>query len=152
MTFKESDVLTAGSEPTVFETPWGKMGVAICYDMRFPELAMLMRAQGARLILYPGAFNTTTGPKHYELLARGRAVDNQCFVIACSPSRLPGFEYQAWGHSTIVDPWGKVVTTCEEKPCTLDAELDFGDVETFRTNVPISLQKRSDIYKLEAVN
>jgi len=151
MTFKESDVLTAGSEPTVFDTPWGKMGVAICYDMRFPELAMLMRAQGAKLILYPGAFNTITGPKHYELLARGRAVDNQCFVVACSPSRLPGFEYQAYGHSTVVDPWGKVVTTCEEKPCTLDAELDFGDVETFRTNVPISLQKRADIYKLTAV-
>jgi len=151
MTFKESDTLTAGSEPTVFETPWGKMGVAICYDMRFPELAMLMRAQGAKAILYPGAFNTTTGPKHYELLARARAVDNQCFVVACSPARLEGFEYQAWGHSTVVDPWAKVLATCEHEPCTVYADLDMTEVETFRTNVPISKQKRQDIYRLEAV-
>jgi omega-amidase len=151
MTFKESDVLTAGSEPTVFQTPWGTMGVAICYDMRFPELAMLMRSQGAKVILYPGAFNTTTGPKHYELLARARAVDNQCFVIQCSPARLPDFEYQAWGHSAVVDPWGKVMETSDEKPCTVHAELDLNEVDTFRTNVPISKQVRTDIYKLEAV-
>lgn len=151
MTFKESDTLTAGTSPTVFDTPWGKMGVAICYDMRFPELAMLMREQGAKVLLYPGAFNTTTGPKHYELLARGRAVDNQCFVLACSPARLPGFEYQAWGHSTIVDPWAKVLATCEHEPCTISMELDMAEVETFRTNVPISKQKRHDIYQLQAV-
>eukprot|EP00928_Gymnodinium_smaydae_P065463 TRINITY_DN48603_c0_g1_i1.p1 TRINITY_DN48603_c0_g1~~TRINITY_DN48603_c0_g1_i1.p1 ORF type:complete len:414 (+),score=70.78 TRINITY_DN48603_c0_g1_i1:35-1243(+) len=152
MTFKESDTLTAGSEPNVFDTPWGKMGVAICYDMRFPELAMLMRARGAKVLLYPGAFNTTTGPKHYELLARARAVDNQCFVIACSPARVPGFEYQAWGHSTVVDPWAEVVATCEHEPCTLHTELDFAQVEAFRENVPISKQKRPDIYRLEAVS
>eukprot|EP00928_Gymnodinium_smaydae_P065464 TRINITY_DN48603_c0_g1_i2.p1 TRINITY_DN48603_c0_g1~~TRINITY_DN48603_c0_g1_i2.p1 ORF type:complete len:385 (+),score=67.18 TRINITY_DN48603_c0_g1_i2:35-1156(+) len=123
MTFKESDTLTAGSEPNVFDTPWGKMGVAICYDMRFPELAMLMRARGAK-----------------------------CFVIACSPARVPGFEYQAWGHSTVVDPWAEVVATCEHEPCTLHTELDFAQVEAFRENVPISKQKRPDIYRLEAVS
>jgi omega-amidase len=150
MTFKESDTLTPGDRPTVFDTPWGKMGAAICYDMRFPELSMLMRAQGAKVILFPGAFNTTTGPKHYELLARGRAIDNQCFVVACSPARLPGFEYQAYGHSTAVDPWGKVLVTCEEKPCIVYADFDMAEVETFRTNVPISKQKRPDIYSFGA--
>lgn len=150
MTFKESDTLTPGDSPTVFDTPWGKMGVAICYDMRFPELSMLMRAQGAKVLLFPGAFNTTTGPKHYELLARGRAVDNQCFVVACSPARLKDFEYQAWGHSTAVDPWGKVLATCEENPTTVFTEFDMAEVETFRTNVPISKQKRPDIYTFGA--
>jgi len=148
ITFKESDVLTAGDNATVFNSPWGKIGVAICYDMRFPELAMIMRDQGAKMIIYPGAFNTTTGPKNYELLARGRAVDNQCFVIAVSPSRVPGAAYQAWGHSTVVDPWGQVMQTCEHEPCIVYADLDFDVVETFRANVPISKQKRADIYTL----
>lgn len=149
--FKESDTLTPGNRPTVFDTPWGKVGVAICYDMRFPELSMLMRAEGAKVILFPGAFNTTTGPMHYELLARSRAVDNQCFVCTISPSRLPGFKYQAWGHSAAVDPWGKVLATCEHEPCTIHVELDLSQVETFRTNVPISKQKRPDIYRLDAM-
>lgn len=148
MTFKESDTLSPGSEPTVFDSPWGKIGVAICYDMRFPELAMLMRQQGAKAIIYPGAFNTTTGPKHYELLARARAVDNQCFVVACSPARLPGFEYQAWGHSTVVDPWAKVLVTCEHEPCTIYADMDMAEAETVRTNIPVSKQKRQDVYKM----
>ena len=70
--FKESETLTAGSEVTVVETKWGKIGVGICYDIRFPELAQLMAGRGARILCYPGAFNTTTGPAHWELLQRAR--------------------------------------------------------------------------------
>lgn len=85
--FKESDSLTAGQSATLFDTPWGPIGVGICYDIRFPEYAMLLRQRGARFLIYPGAFNMVTGPAHWELLQRARAVDNQCFVAMCSPAR-----------------------------------------------------------------
>jgi omega-amidase len=87
MTFKESDSLSRGNKITTVDSPFGKIGIGICYDMRFPELAMIMREKGCRLICYPGAFNMVTGPAHWELLQRARAVDNQLFVVACSPAR-----------------------------------------------------------------
>lgn len=149
ITFRESDTLTAGDQATVFDTKWGKIGVGVCYDIRFPELSMLMRERGCKVLLYPGAFNTTTGPKHWELLQRGRAVDTQSFVCTISPSRLPGFSYQAWGHSTVVSPWGEVLATTGHEPATVHAELNLAQVEEFRSGVPISKQKRHDMYRLE---
>eukprot|EP00820_Chromera_velia_P015622 Cvel_25461.t1-p1 / transcript=Cvel_25461.t1 / gene=Cvel_25461 / organism=Chromera_velia_CCMP2878 / gene_product=Omega-amidase NIT2, putative / transcript_product=Omega-amidase NIT2, putative / location=Cvel_scaffold2888:1-4109(-) / protein_length=227 / sequence_SO=supercontig / SO=protein_coding / is_pseudo=false len=83
ITFKESDTLTAGSEITTFEGPWGTTGLAICYDVRFAELALCMRERGAKVLIYPGAFNSTTGPAHWKKLMTGRALDTQTFVVAC---------------------------------------------------------------------
>ena len=80
MTFKESDSLSPGNAVTVVDTPWGGLGVGICYDIRFPELAGLMRQRGANIIVYPGAFNMVTGPAHWELLQRARAVDNNVSI------------------------------------------------------------------------
>ena len=77
ITFKESDFLCPGDSPTVFDTEYGKIGLAICYDMRFPELSLLMAKAGARVLIYPSMFNQTTGPLHWELVLRSRAVDNQ---------------------------------------------------------------------------
>lgn len=145
--FRESDTLTAGSGIATFATPWCKVGVAICYDMRFPQLATLMRKEGCEMIVYPGAFNTVTGPKHWELLQRARAVDNQCVVVTASPARNPGSDYQAWGHSTIVDPWGAIMATCDHGPTHISAQIDLSEVEAFRTNVPISKQVRLDVYQ-----
>jgi omega-amidase len=79
------------------DTAVGRIGVGICFDMRFPELAMACAARGAQMLVYPGAFNTVTGPLHWELLQRARAVDNQLFVLTCSPARMPGASYQAGG-------------------------------------------------------
>ena len=76
-------------------------------------------------MVYPGAFNTVTGPLHWELLQRARAVDNQMFVLTCSPSRVPGAGYQAWGHSTAVGPWAEVIATTDETPGTVHCELDM---------------------------
>lgn len=98
--FMESDTLTGGSQITTFTTPYGVVGLGICYDIRFAELAQIAtQLHNATLLVYPGAFNTTTGPAHWELLLRARAVDNQCYAMACSPARDPTFSYQAWGHS-----------------------------------------------------
>ncbi len=149
ITFKESDTLTGGDSLTVVATPWGfKLGVGICYDIRFPELAMIMRQRGCKLLLYPGAFNLTTGPAHWELLQRARAVDNQLYVAAVSPARNPASGYQAWGHTTVVNPWGEVVVTTGHDPALVVAELDFAALEETRRNIPTAQQKRLDLYTM----
>ena len=108
ITFKELDSLSAGDKATVFKLgDFGNVGLGICYDIRFPELASVAaRApHNSFAMFYPGAFNTTTGPLHWHLLARSRAVDNEMFVILCSPARdVGGDGYQAYGHSLVGDP------------------------------------------------
>mmetsp|Transcript_16899 Transcript_16899/g.20851 ORF Transcript_16899/g.20851 Transcript_16899/m.20851 type:complete len:288 (+) Transcript_16899:171-1034(+) len=146
ITFKESDTLTGGDKVTTFDTPYGKVGVGICYDMRFAELAQLMRNHGCSLLVYPGAFNTTTGPPHWELLQRARALDNQVFVATASPARNPESKYQAWGHSSIVDPWGTVLATTGHDEDIVVSEIDLDRVAEIRRNIPISKQVRTDIY------
>lgn len=131
ITFTESSVLSPGNQPTTFTTPWCEVGVGICYDIRFAELGQVYRDRGCRLLIYPGAFNMTTGPAHWELLARGRAVDNQVYVATPSPARDTEAGYVAWGHSTVVY-----------------AEVDLESVAAVRTMVPTSTQRRADIYTL----
>ena len=148
MTFKESDSLTGGSGPCIVDTPWGKVGVGICYDIRFPELSMVMRQRGCKLLVFPGAFNMVTGPAHWELLQRARAVDNQLFVAACSPARVEGASYVAYGHSSVVSPWGEVLAQAGAGEEVVYAELDMQAVDTMRQNIPCWTQKRHDLYEL----
>lgn len=150
--FMESDTLSAGNSVTTFDTEWCKIGMGICYDMRFPELSLLTAAAGCDMLIFPGAFNTITGPAHWELLIRGRAVDNQLFVAACSPARsLEPVGYQAWGHSTVCSPWGKVVATTDHQESIVVAEVDLDEVSSMRQQIPVLKQKRQDLYKLSAV-
>ncbi|MBR3911020.1 MAG: carbon-nitrogen hydrolase family protein, partial [Anaerotignum sp.] len=107
--FMESDTFTAGKDVTTFSTPWGKMGLIICYDIRFPELSRLLALEGVQAIFVPAAFNMTTGPAHWELSFRMRALDNQVFMIGCAPARDMESSYTAWGHSIATDPWGFVI-------------------------------------------
>ncbi|KAG6493663.1 hypothetical protein ZIOFF_048656 [Zingiber officinale] len=155
ITFKESKTLTAGEHPTIVDTDVGRIGVGICYDIRFQELAMLYAARGnlhinvgAHLICYPGAFNMTTGPLHWELLQRARAVDNQLFVATCSPARDTGAGYTAWGHSTLVGPFGEVIATTEHEETTIVEEIDYSLIELRRSNLPMGSQRRGDLYQL----
>jgi len=104
ITFKESETLTGGTTLNLFDTEFARIGLGICYDVRFPEMAMISARQGCHVLIYPGAFNTTTGPLHWELLQRSRAVDNQIFFSMCSPARNLNASYHAWGHSMVVDP------------------------------------------------
>jgi len=151
ITFKESDSLSAGDEATVVQTPWGGLGVGICYDIRFPELAIVMRQRGANIIVYPGAFNMVTGPAHWELLQRARAVDSQVFVATCSPARdTTSGGYVAWGHSTIVNPWGEVLSKAEAGEEIVYADLDLAKVEEMRQNIPCWKQKRNDLYQVSS--
>jgi omega-amidase len=148
ITFKESLTLTPGEGLTVVDTEVGRLGIGICYDIRFPEMAQLYAARGVQLIVYPGAFNMTTGPAHWELLQKARAVDNQLFVATCSPARSEGPGYIAWGHSTAVGPFAEILGTTDEKPGIVYCEMDFGQLAERRANMPLRHQKRGDLYAL----
>ncbi|XP_053612077.1 omega-amidase NIT2 isoform X2 [Plodia interpunctella] len=144
--FKESDVLSPGQQVTTFDYEGVRIGVGICYDLRFGELAHIMAANGCSLLIYPGAFNMVTGPRHWELLARARANDQQLWVALVSPARDENAEYVAWGHSMVVSPWGDVVQELDEKPGTLFADISFTTLEDVRLAIPIRTQRRTDVY------
>lgn len=147
ITFKESEVLSPGNKVTIVDLPeYGKIAVAICYDVRFPELAMIAARKGCFLLLYPGAFNLTTGELHWKLQARARAMDNQVFVGMCSPARDMKADYNAWGHSLIVDPNAGVMAELEETEDIVYADLEVGKIEDTRKGIPIYTQRRFDVY------
>lgn len=149
--FKESDTLTAGNEVTVFDTEFGKMGLCICYDLRFPELARLMVQEGAKVILVPAAFNMTTGPAHWEILFRNRGLDNQSFVVGTAPARDASSGYTSWGHSIVVSPWGDVVSQMDEKEGYMIQELDLDRVMQVRSELPLLAHRRLDLYRVEKI-
>ncbi|GAM87411.1 hypothetical protein ANO11243_054350 [Dothideomycetidae sp. 11243] len=145
--FRESDVLSPGNKVTIVDLPeYGKIAIAICYDVRFPELATIAARKGCFLLLYPGAFNLTTGALHWELQARARAVDNQVYVGLCSPARDMEAEYHAWGHSMIVDPNAEILAQLDEKEDIVYAELKGDRIEEVRKGIPIYTQRRFDVY------
>ncbi|XP_078661365.1 omega-amidase NIT2-like [Branchiostoma floridae x Branchiostoma belcheri] len=147
--FQESETLSPGSGLVTFDTPYCKVGVAICYDIRFPELAQIYARRGCKLLLYPGAFNMTTGPAHWELLQRGRALDNQLYVGTISPARDEKASYVAWGHSTLVNPWGEVVAKAGHEEEIVYSDVDLSYVDEVRSSIPTSNQRRADIYNLQ---
>ncbi|KAH0498864.1 hypothetical protein TgHK011_006092 [Trichoderma gracile] len=147
ITFKESDVLSPGNKVTLVDLPeYGTIAVAICYDVRFPELATIAARRGAFALVYPGAFNLTTGPMHWRLLAQARAVDNQIYVALCSPARDMGASYHAWGHSLIVDPMAKVLVEADEHETIVQGELVGETIAEARKNIPLNSQRRFDVY------
>ena len=147
--FKESDTLSPGNAITTFETEFGKMGLCICFDLRFEELARCMCLQGANVIIVPAAFNMTTGPAHWELLFRQRAVDNQCFTIGVSPARNETATYTAYGNSIAVDPWGTILCRAGSEDCTLYVDLDFSRLHDVRQQLPILSARQTDLYRVE---
>lgn len=147
-TFKESDTLTAGDSDTVFDTEFGKIGVMLCFDIRFPELSRMMVNDGAKVIFVPAAFNMTTGPAHWELSFRTRALDNQIYMVGCAPARDVSAGYISWGHSIVTDPWGRVIDMLDEKKEILLAELDMDYEEQVREELPLLKSRRKDIYQL----
>ncbi|KAM6528259.1 Omega-amidase nit3 [Fusarium falciforme] len=147
VTFRESDVLSPGNKVTLVDLPeYGKIAVAICYDVRFPELATIATRKGAFALIYPGAFNTTTGALHWQLLGRARAADNQLYVALCSPARNVDSDYVAWGHSLIADPLAHVPVEADEKETIIEWELEPEKITEARRNIPLNTQRRFDVY------
>jgi len=146
ISFKESDTLSPGNKITVFDTEYCKFGVAICYDMRFPELIRKMTLCEARIIIIPAAFNMTTGPAHWHVTARARALDNQVYFICASPASDTKASYVAYGHSLAADPWGKIIAEAGEKEEILCFEIDLDYLEKVRRELPLLKHRREAIY------
>lgn len=135
--FKESDTLTPGDSTTVFDTEFGKIGLCICFDIRFPEIFQRMVLEGADIVLVPAAFNMTTGPAHWELTFRARALDNQIFVFGTSPARDLSASYQAFGHSIAVSPWGRVLNQMDEHEGMQITTIDLDEITSVREQLPL---------------
>ncbi len=149
--FKESDTLSPGKDISVVDTIYGKMGLCVCYDFRFPELCRIMALKGAMAVIVPGAFNMTTGPAHWELLFRGRAVDNQIYTIGVAPARDPAGAYVSYANSIVCSPWGDIVARLGEEEEIQLVSLDLPRIEEVRAGLPLMLQRREDVYALKAV-
>ena len=146
--FRESDTLSAGDKVTVFDSEFGKIGLCICYDFRFPELARLMVDKGAKAIIVPASFNMTTGPAHWDIMFRSRAIDNQVYTIGCSPARDYDYSYISYGHSLIVSPYGDILCELDEKENFITYDIDLDYVDEIREQLPLLKHRRSDLYEL----
>jgi omega-amidase len=149
ITVTESDVVEPGDEFVVFEWNGFKIGLLICYDIRFPEAARLLALEGAQIIAVPAAFNTTTGPAHWHLNMRTRAVENQVYLLAASPARNMQSAYHAYGHSLVVGPWGKILAEAGEDEEIIYAKIDKDHLEKVRQQLPLLKHRRTDLYSIE---
>ncbi len=144
--YDESAVLAAGRLPTTFDLPskdghsW-RIGLSVCYDLRFAELYRHYAAAGAHLLLVPAAFTHTTGQDHWEVLLRARAIENLAFVAAAAQGGLHDNQRRTWGHAMLVDPWGSVLAQREQDAGVVLAELDMTLLQTSRSRLP-ALQHR----------
>lgn len=146
ISFTESYFIAPGDKATIVNTEFGKIGLAICFDIRFSEFSMKMAVEGAKIIILPAAFNMTTGPAHWELSVRGRAMDNQVYFVGAQVARDPNCEFQAWGHSIISDPFGRVLSSAEEKETIIYGDLDMEYLEKVREELPILKSRREELY------
>lgn len=150
--FVESEVLSYGNKFTVVQTEFCKIGIAICYDIRFPELCRLLALEGSEVIIVPGAFNMVTGPAHWELLIRTRALDNQVYLAAASPARSNTASYTAYGNSMVASPWGNVIQRASEKEEIIFADMDPAELDRIRRELPLLKHRRTDLYDIQKSN
>lgn len=143
---READAVNAGSTPTAFELDGETYGMAICFDLRFSELFSAMAKSNPKIIFVPAAFNMTTGPAHWEITNRMRALDQQCFVITCAPAHNDTSLYVSYGHSMVCDPYGQVVCDLGPDETAKVVEIDLGDIEKYRDLLPIIKNRRPDVY------
>lgn len=148
VTSRESDRVCPGKVLAAADTELGKLGLAICYDVRFGEIFRLMALDGARIFAVPANFTVNTGKDHWETLVRARAIENECYVIAPNQmGKKPRFT--AYGNSMIVDPWGTVIARASEKPGVITAEIDLEYVTKVRQSTFTLDNRRPDVYRLE---
>ncbi|HWP66385.1 MAG TPA: carbon-nitrogen hydrolase family protein [Candidatus Limnocylindria bacterium] len=133
---RESATRAPGADVVVTDTPLGRLGLSVCYDLRFPELYRRLVRQGAELLLVPSAFTFPTGAAHWEVLLRARAIENQCWVLAANQSGLSPYGFPDYGHSMIVDPWGVVVARAADGCGVVMAEIDRERLRRVRRELP----------------
>ena len=144
--YRESAWETAGSEVATFELGDAVVGLAICYDLRFPELFRALVERGATVICLPAAFTPKTGRDHWEILIRARAIEDQCFFVAADQvgEAEPGFGF--WGHSAIADPWGRLLAGVDDGAGYALAGLEFDELDRIRGTLPALEHRRADLF------
>jgi predicted amidohydrolase len=140
--FRESETVQPGSEVVVAPTPWGGLGLSICYDLRFPELYRAHAAKGARIIAVPSAFTLETGKDHWHVLLRARAIENQVYVMAPAQIGAHGPTRRSYGHALVVDPWGVILAECGDQEGFALARLDFAHQDRLREALPVLTHRR----------
>lgn len=140
--YRESDSIEAGVEPLVVDTPFGKIGIAVCYDLRFPEFFRLMHTQGVQILVVPSAFTAQTGAAHWEALLRARAIENLCYVIAPNQGGFHLNGRQTFGHSMIIDPWGVVLDCQKNGGGYVCANIDLDKLKKVRVKFPVLQHRR----------
>lgn len=132
--YQESKTITPGKQVVSFEAGFGRVGLSVCYDLRFPEM---YRAMGScALIVVPAAFTYTTGQAHWEILLRARAIENQCYVLASAQGGVHQNGRRTWGHSMLIDPWGKIIEVLPEGEGVIAGEIDLHALDVIRTSLP----------------
>lgn len=140
--YRESDSIEPGNEFRVIDTPFGKLGIAVCYDLRFPEFFRKMSQQGMEILVIPSAFTAETGAAHWEVLLRARAVENLCYVIAPNQGGFHLNGRKTFGHSMIVDPWGVVLDCYKTGGGFVCADIDIERMEKVRSAFPVLSHRR----------
>ncbi len=140
--YRESDTFTAGNQLVVAETDIGRIGLTICYDVRFPELYKELRLAGAEIIVVPAAFTEVTGEAHWEILLRARAIETQCWVLASGQTGTHPCGRKTWGHSMVIDPWGRVHKQLNDQVGLLVADIDLSQSQQVRQNMPLTQHSR----------
>jgi nitrilase len=140
--YRESDTFEPGADVVVVDTPAGRLGLAVCYDLRFPELFRRLREQGAEWVALPSAFTWNTGDAHWHALVRARAIENQLWMVGPGQGGYHSERRRTYGHSLVVDPWGRILTELGEGPGLVTAELAPDRLTDIRTRMPVWEHRR----------
>jgi predicted amidohydrolase len=139
---RESAAYRPGGGAVAVDTPWGRLGLAICYDLRFPDLFRALSDAGATMLAIPAAFTVPTGRAHWHVLMRARAIEAAAFVIAAAQTGTHADGRHTYGHSLVVDPWGEVLLDMDEAPGVALVDIDFARLETARGRIPVLGHRR----------
>lgn len=138
--FHESDFITPGNEIVAIKTKFGIIGLAICFDLRFPDIFQKLEKENPFLYVVPAAFNNISGPAHYQLLGRSRGLDTQSYLVLCSPAANKNAKYSPYGHSMVIDPWGKVLNELDDLEGICIQKINIEYVNEIRSKLPIKKQ------------
>jgi len=143
--YQESLVFEPGTELVVIDTPVGRLGLSVCYDIRFPEMYRALLHKGAQIISIPSAFTRTTGEAHWQVLTRSRAIENACHIVAACQWGDHDSGRQTWGESIVVDPWGRVLSIQSDGIGVGLADIELAQLDSIRRDMPVAAQSRFDV-------
>jgi predicted amidohydrolase len=148
--YRESAHTTPGREPLLLDTPWGGLGIGVCYDLRFPEMFRFQPGGRMNILAIPAAFTFATGQAHWELLLRARAIENLCYVVAAAQTGMHPGGRRTWGHSMIVDPWGQKLDVLDDAVDSISSEVDLDRLSSTREKFPALSHRRLRVSDYES--